>query len=424
MDILRTGPRGLVGAAALVLALHVEAAGSSGGAATAVPKGASTVELAILTTLEDGNFGLRFPSPASSLPSPSHIAHALPVGARPHGAAFARGGNEALYADFAAPQLHRGTLVVPIVVQSLALAGRSTGNGTLATSPAGRHVLSIGQSGSNGTSAGESIVLDFGTEPPSIAPIVPTLKVLGFVTDAIDFAPDGRAFVCHTTGVSVLRPPYTTVEFTMPFPEIHETPSVCALAPDGSRLFVTRMLSETVASVNAVRTTAAPYSAASTFVAMPTPGDVQGLGPLAVSPDGRALLVGQQFLFPPAFAGIRARVFLLRAPFDGSTTYQEIALPSTVSGVNCVDGVDARDCPGFEHIEVSADGTLAILTGNSSATLSPAADSVPAVFITNPFDDATRSVFAVQVTPGAAVPGRGTGAVRFRPMGIFRDGLE
>ena len=73
---------------------------------------------------------------------------------------------------------------------------------------------------------------------------------------------------------------------------------------------------------------------------------------------------------------------------------------------------------------MSDDGTLAVLTGNSSSVVANVADRVPAVFVRHPFDAAARDAVAVQVMPGAAVPGRGAGAVRFRPGRIFGDGLE
>jgi hypothetical protein len=377
------------------------------------------VEAAIASTLEDGSLGVLLPTPSSGSPATPQTLFALPVGARPHGAAF-RGGAEALFADFAAPLLHRAALVAPGTVETLTLTGRSSGNGTLAAAPDGRFVLSIGEQGGSG----EAVVLDFATSPPTVTPIAPTLRVLSFVTAAVDFAPDGRAFVCHTSGVSVLRPPYTTVDFTMPFPTITQSPSMCRLTRDGARLFVTRMLSETVPTVNAVRTTTAPFSASSQFVAMPAPADVQGLGPMAVAPDGQALLVAQQFLFPQAPNPPKARVFVLRAPFDGQTSYQELTLPSEVAGTNCSAEGNPIDCPGFEHVELSHDGRLAILTGNSSAELSGVPDRAPALFIDDPFDDAARRLTAVQIAPTAPVPGRGTGAVRFLPIAIFADGLE
>lgn len=379
----------------------------------------TAVEPAAFGTLEDGDLAVVMGDPADGLPTPNQVAAALPATAAPHGVAFASSGNEIVFADFLTATLHR---VIPgEPVQSIALPGRTSANGSLAASPDGRFLLSIGRA-LNG--AGEAVVVDLGATPPQVAPIQPVLDVAQFVTGAIDFAPDGRAFVCHRTGVSVLSPPYETVDFTMAFPAIQQSGSQCRLARDGSRLFVTRVLSETVPTVNGVRTTAAPYSAASQFVTMPAPSDAQGLGPMAVSPDGSALLVGQQFVFPQAPLPPRARLFLLRAPFGAQTSYEAIVLPVAVSGSNCSDNGGAADCPGFEHMEVSDDGSLAILTGNSSSAIGGLGDAVPALFVRNPFDAATRSLVAVQIGPAGTDPGRGTGAVRFRPAGIFGDGME
>lgn len=380
------------------------------------------VEPAIMSTIDDGSVGLVLPTPDGNLPDPSQHRFAMPAGVVPHGLAFLDG-SRVLFADFVQPRLLLSSLTDPDAVTSIPLPGRSNGNGSLAVDPNGRYAISIGEDNAPAR-GGEAVVVDFGVDPPQVASIDGGLRVLGFVTAAIDFAPDRRAFVCHTGGVSVLSPPYTTIDFTMAFPPVVQSPSMCRLTRDGSRLFVTRVLSETVASLNAVRTTSAPYSADSAFVAMPAPADVQGLGPMAISPQGDALIVGQQFLFPPAFAGVRARAFLLRAPFDGSTTYQELALPSAVTGVQCTDAGNARDCPGYEHIEVSVDGSLAILTGNSGAQVAAAGDSVPAVFLRRPFDEAQRSALAVQIAPGEPTPGRGAGGVRFRPDRIFTDGVE
>lgn len=50
-----------------------------------------------------------------------------------------------------------------------------------------------------------------------------------------------------------------------------------------------------------------------------------------------------------------------------------------------------------------------------------------ALFIRNPFDDATRELLAVTIGNAAAgTNGRGTGAVRFAPFGarLFGDGFD
>ena len=380
----------------------------------------TAVEPAILSTVDDGNLGVLLGDPGAGLPNTAEQAFNLPAGSAPHGLSFL-GGTDVLFADLVQARLFRSTLANPGSVSGVNLAGRSSANGSLAVDPNGRYALSIGQSAAG---VAEAVVVDFAANPPSISAISPALRILSFVTAAIDFAPDRRAFVCHANGVSVLSPPYTTVDFTIPFPPVVQSPSTCRLSRDGRRLFVTRVLSESVPTVNAVRTTAAPYSAASTFVEMPTPADVQGLGPMAVSPDGQSLIVGQQFLFPPAFAGTRARAFLLRAPFNGSTPYQELALPAEATGMACTDSGSPIQCPGFEHIEVSANGDLAILTGNSAVSTAGAADRAPAVFIVNPFSDALRTSIAVPIGINPSNLGRGAGGVRFQPDRIFIDGFD
>lgn len=377
------------------------------------------VEPAIMSTTDDGNLAVLIGNPGG-LPIIPQQNFVLPNGAVPHGLSFL-GGGEALFGDLLQAKLYRRNLAVPTGGTNYTLAGERTSlNGSLAVDPNGRYAISVGQSS---TGAGEAVVMDFASDPPQLQSISPILRVLSFVTAAIDFAPDRRAFVCHTTGVSVLSPPYTTVDFTMPFPAVVQSPSTCRLSRDGKRLFVTRVLSETVPSINAVRTTTAPYSASSSFVEMPTPADVQGLGPMAVSPDGQALIVGQQFLFPPSFVGTRARAFLLRAPFNGTTPYQEISLPPEVVGMNCTDNGSPAQCPGFEHIEVSANGDLAILTGNSAASTAGAADRAPAVFLINPFNDTLRTAVAVPISNDPTTVGRGAGGVRFQPDRIFIDGF-
>lgn len=380
----------------------------------------NTVEPLIMGTIEDGNRALFLAAPDADLPTTPQQVFTLPSNNRPHGVAFL--GTRALYQDFITPRIFVVDPGFPTQVPLVSLSGRTRGNGSLAVDPTQRYALSIGESADQNP-VGEAVVIDFGQSPPQVNSISGSLRVLSFVSAAIDFAPDGRAFVCHTEGVSVLSPPYQSVDFTMSFPSVVQSPSMCRLSRDGSRLFVTRVLSETVAMPNGVRTTAAPYSAASSFTLMPAPPDVQGLGPMAVSPDGQSLIVGQQFLFPPSFVGTRARAFVLRAPFDGLTSYQELSLPTSTTGMNCLDGAVPIDCPGFEAIEVSRDGTLAVLTGNSGAAISGAGDRVPAVYVRHPFNDQARSSVAVPIGP-TGLDGRGAGGIAFQPDRMFTNGFE
>jgi hypothetical protein len=380
----------------------------------------SSMEPLILGSIDDGNRALYLSAPDADLPTTPQQVFTMPGNMRPHAVAFL--GTRALYQDFNQARIFVVDPGAPSQVPIITLAGRTSGNGSLAVDPTQRYALSIGES-AGPNPVGEAVVVDFGQSPVQVSPISGSLRVLSFVSAAVDFAPDGRAFVCHTGGVSVLSPPYQNIDFTMSFPSVVQSPSMCRLSRDGRRLFVSRVLSETVATPNGIRTTTAPYSASSSFVLMPAPADVQGLGPMAVSPDGQALIVAQQFLFPPNFVGTRARAFVLHAPFDGQTAYQELALPPSTTGVNCLDGGTPIDCPGFEAIEVSMDGTLAVLAGNSGAAVSGAGDRVPAVFVRHPFNDQARSSVAVPIGP-PGFEGRGAGGIAFMPDAMFRNGFE
>jgi len=65
---------------------------------------------------------------------------------------------------------------------------------------------------------------------------------------------------------------------------------------------------------------------------------------------------------------------------------------------------------GFEDVGISADSSLAIITGNSSGAAAPAA------FIEAPFNAAGATVHTVDII--GPPPGRGAGAVRFLPPGL------
>lgn len=161
-------------------------------------------EAAIMSTIADGNQAILPPTPNQGLPTPTQQPFTLPANAIPHALAF-RLNSEMLFADFEQPKIYRVARAAPNTVTTLNLSGRSSANGTRAVDPSARYAISIGET-SNGT-FGESIVIDFGATPPQITTISNGLRALQFVTAAIDFHADGRAFVCHTGGVSVLSPP-------------------------------------------------------------------------------------------------------------------------------------------------------------------------------------------------------------------------
>ncbi|MEO8670462.1 MAG: hypothetical protein ABI411_04040 [Tahibacter sp.] len=374
---------------------------------------------AVLGSFSDGNLAFVLPQPDVGLPAPAQLTGSGFGGAvRPHGIDFLRVG-EALVADFTIPQLSRLRVSSGTVIGSIALSTRTNASGTVAVSPNGNFVLSFGETSASGVGFPESaIVSGFATGHLQVQAGPANIQVRRFVTAAIDFAPNGRAYVCHTNGVAALDPPYTSTVFSVTLPQAFST-SVCRLSRDGQRLFVTRAS----AGIGVV---AAPFSASSVPVSIAAPAGVGGLGPIGVSPDGNAVLIGQ--LNAAVVGQTKARLFLLRAPYTAASVMQELTLPASISGASCTATQGGNTiCPGFEDISISPDGLLALVTGNSTLADTNSTGRAPLLAITHPFDDATRAFHAVTIgTAGQNSEGRGTGGVRIEPadLRIFADSFE
>lgn len=371
---------------------------------------------AVLTTFGDGDIAAVLAHPDLGLPAPAQATAAgFGIATRPHGLDFLRAG-EVLIADFTLPQLARLRVADATVTGTIALPVRTNGNGTLAVSPDGNYALSFGESSSGVAEA--AVVGGFASGAIRVQAGAPNLRVRRFVTAAIDFERSGRAYVCHTNGVAALDPPYTATVFDLALPTTTST-SACRLSRDGQHLFVTR------ASAG-IGIATAPFSPSTVPVVVTAPAGVGSLGAIGVSPDGNAVLVAQS---NPASAGAtRARLFLLRAPYTAASTMQELALPAAINGNDCTPASGGTSqCPGFEDISVSPDGRLAIVTGNSSVQDTGFAGRAPLLVVTDPFDEATRTMHAVTIgSAGQADEGRGTGGVRIEPadLRLFADGFD
>jgi hypothetical protein len=375
---------------------------------------------AILSTLDDGSLSIAYADAAIGLPTPAAVPILLPAGARPHGSAYITQ-DQALIADFRGPaRLYRVSGGSGQLLSEIPVPGKSFGNGTIAVSPDGNSAIFAGEVVNGGVSSSQAVVLraPFDGTGTQVALALPGL-VKSFNTQSIAFAPDGRAFVCHSAGVSVLDPPYAGVAFTWANPEASGV--ACVMRRNGTRLAVTRRTAGP-----GIAFYDSPFNAATVPVFVPVPAGVGIITPLGVSPDGTALLVGQTFR-PAGSSGPHARVLLLREiatpPF---VSWEDVALPASITGEACVGNVTL--CPGFEDMDVSRDGTLAIVTGNSTVVGGAGSSGrAPLVLIRNPFDTATRQVFAVTVGDvGALTHGRGTGSVRFLApnLPLLRDGFE
>jgi hypothetical protein len=386
---------------------------------------AQTNQPAIVTTFEDGNLAATFAEPGVGLPAPLQLTvPGLPSGARPHGAAYITQ-DQVLVADFRAPaRLYRISVGANRLLNEIPVAARANGNGAIAVSPDANYAIFAGEIVGTGGAASvpDAAVLQapFDGTGRQTSLSLPG-RVRTFNTRAVAFAPDGRAYICHTTGVSVLDPPYASVSFTL----AHDEPNGvgCAMRPDGGRLVVARR-----AAGAALALYDAPITAASTPLVVPVASGIGIMTPVGFSPDGNALLAGQIFR-PVGSSAPNARAFVVRAQATPpGLDWEEITLPTQATGSSCVGASGTPGlCPGFEDLDISADGRLALLTGNSSVAPGDFFGRAPLVAITNPFDAATRASFAVAIgDAGNDTHGRGTGSVRFvePTLPLMRDGFE
>jgi DNA-binding beta-propeller fold protein YncE len=324
---------------------------------------ASVQAQALLGTVDGSNQAIIFPSPGVGLPTPVQIPVTGISGFnQPHGLGFF-GPDDALVAGGA------GIFVVKVstqqVVSIIPTAPYYDGTGTLAVAP--NHNFALASGGTNQVTV---IAAPFGP-----ASQITTAPLPGGVpqqtTQAIVFDPAGRAFI-YQDGLSVLDPPYSTVNFTIPIATLN--PGRIAITPDGSQVLATTDLGF------GVDVFTAPFSSSSVPALIAIPARPGGI---VVLPDGTKALVSSDN---------STRLFVVSAPYTASSVVEEIPLPSVFN-------------PSAD-IGVSADGQLAVLAGQGGFTTPDIA------FVRGPFTAAGASVFDVKI-PG----GRGNGAIRFAPAG-------
>ena len=323
---------------------------------------------AILGTAGASSNAVVFPSPETGLPNPTQInVPGLPVGAQAHGVAY-YGSDNALVSDFGNSRVFVIQISTATLVDTIPTGPNYNGTGTIAVAPGlnaalacGSSTLAVISAPFNATSTVTGIPL-----PGTIA---------GYQTEAIVFNAAGRAFVWHSTGVSVVDPPYTSIAFTIPFG--NGGSGAIAISPDGNTLLATLL-------GPGLQIFSAPFTAGSVPVNLTVPG-AGALDGVIVTPNGTTALIVD--------ASVAGSLFAISAPFNGSSATQ--AIP-----INPAAGT-------FEDIGISANGQLAIMAGNDlgASPITP--------FIQAPFTTAGAVVSEVQV-PG----GRGAGGVRFLPPGL------
>lgn len=381
---------------------------------------------ALVGTTDDGNLGIFIPTPSQGLPDPAlSVVAGLPSGARPHGSAIVDV-DRGLVADFGGNRifvigLEPAQLVATIPTPTY------RGFGTLAVSP------------------DQSVALASGFDPHVTVIRAPfgagsaqndiplPAEIAGFATQNIDFDPQGRAYIRHIAGISVIDPPYETIAFTLPINSLRG--GGIAISADGSRLITGYVVAEgsgdTMKEGTSVgATTAAATPVSSTGQAFRLRADSGGLpragidvaqlplvpdstfdrielfrcnclaAGVVITPDSqRALLALLRFDAGPD----DPLVFSLPAPFTNAAALETLPLPP---------GFPVGQ--GFEDIGISADGSEAILVGQSLTGLPDAPSGLPALHIQAPFTAANAQLSFLNL-PG----GRGAGSVRYAPLGTL-----
>lgn len=344
------------------------------------PPPLANAQPAIIGTIGDGNLAVVFPRPDQNLPATQqNVVTGLPANARPHGVAYF-GSDQALISDFGNSNVHVVKISTNSLLETIDTTGKYNGTGTIAVAPDLRFALAAGGAISQ---QNQNSTLSVIRAPFDASAAITTIELPGqlatYQTQAIVFNSAGRAFVKHTTGISVLDPPYEAIAFTIPI-TTNDGTGALAITPDGNQLLVTHF-NATLRIFNA------PFSATSTPQILTVPG--AALDGIMVTPDGSQAITASAF---------SPQVFAVNAPFGSGSTFERLPLaPGVISAGR-----------GFEDVGISADGQFAIITGNSGGA------GAAAAFIRAPFTAAEARSYAVDVAGG----GRGAGAVRFLPPGL------
>lgn len=336
---------------------------------------AANPQPAIVTTGETSSRIVVFPDPENA-PTTQLLVTGLPSNAVPHGASY-YSTDYALVSDIGNSRIFVVKVSTAQLLDTIDTEATGyTGNGTLAVSPNQTVALALGDTGAL------NVIRAPFTGSSAITAISLPGNIAQYQTQAIVFNNAGRAFVYHTTGISVLDAPYTSVAFTIPYS--NSDSGAVAISPDGNTLLVTRYeISNDVGIFNA------PFSAESGYSTLYI-DRATFLDGIKITPDGtKAIVVTNNF----------SSAFAISAPFTESSLVENLPLPIS-------HDFGAGDA-GLEDVAISPDGQSAILSGGS--------DFDPPVLIKAPFT-AAGAVSTYLPIQGIGNPNRGAGVARFRPV--------
>lgn len=339
------------------------------------------------------------------------------AGARPHGGAYIRSGR-ALISDF----FRDGVFVVDTDTAStlsrIDTAGLWNGTGSIRVSPDGRTALAFSWTRTNIAVLREPYMpgMPFGS-------LETGRNFSSFQTDGIVFADSGRAFVRSIDRIHLIDPPYTQLgpallAPTRPSSGTNFFSGALAISADGQRLLGTDL-------IDSLDVYLAPHvngQAPSRRIPLGfgAGGTSQGADGIILTPDEQFAIVVNAFL---------PQIAVVSDPFGADPQVQLLDLPAPL--LNGCGAAETSPCPGFEDLDISPDGSLIVVTGNSSHLVNgvsnPTRGRAPLALVRRAGNQFTVEALRVGNSKDGS-HGRGTGTVRFISERIaarlFEDGFE
>ena len=320
---------------------------------------------------------------ASVIPDPENApltqtaVSGMPAGAIPNCVAT-YSTDRALISDGSNSRIFVVQLSTGSVMDTIQTAPHYDGYGSLAISSDQSIALA-----SSGTTSSAGTTLNVIRAPFGTSSVISQITLPGIIfvaqTQGIIFDNSGRGYIHHSNGISVIDPPYNALAFTIPIAPANTNGISIGVTPDGNKLLATR-------TDNSLRIFTAPLSSSSVPQLRAIPS-AQGLWGIKVSDDGtRAIVVSRNV----------PHAAVISAPFGSSSTVTQLAMPTGNGG------------GGFEDVDISPDGLLAIITGGGAVT-NPG--STQAVLIKMPIS--TTPVSSRLPILGGSHQGRAGGSVRF-----------
>ena len=157
-----------------------------------------------------------FPNALASPSPPQQLVTGLPQFGNPQGLSFF-GSDHVLAGSLSQRAVYVVKVSTASVIDTISLpSSESFGSGTVAVTPDMTAALTSGNTNQFATSSPLHVIRGPFNASSTIDQVTLPGSIYTASTQAIVFNSSGRAFVRHSTGISVLDPPYNSVAFTVP----------------------------------------------------------------------------------------------------------------------------------------------------------------------------------------------------------------